>query len=68
MQTTTLSAPDIECEGCAIAIKKALAKIAGISCVDVDVEEKQVTVSHDDDVSRAALTVVLDRAGFLVAR
>jgi len=64
MQTTTLSAPDIMCDGCANAIKKALGGLAGVSEVEVDIAAKRVTVSHGVAVSRETLTTALDRAGF----
>jgi copper chaperone len=60
--TTTLSAPDIHCGGCANAIKNALGKTPGVSDVAVDVDAKTVTVTHDAPV--AALTDALDRIGF----
>ena len=67
MQTTTLTAPDIECGGCAVAIQKALGKIAGVSETAVDIDTKRVTVSHNTDVTRETLTAALGRAGFPVA-
>lgn len=66
MHQTTLNAPDIECDGCAKAIKNALGKIAGIADAAVDIERKQVTVSHDNSVTRETLAAALDRAGFPV--
>jgi copper chaperone CopZ len=63
MQTTT-KAPDIVCDGCANAIKKALSKLPGVTEVEVAVPTKQVTVSHDASVSSDAIRDALDRAGF----
>ena len=67
MQTTTLSATDIVCGGCASAIKKALTALSDVSDVAVDIAAKTVTVSHEANVSREMLTAALDRAGFPVA-
>lgn len=67
MQITTLSAPDIMCDGCANSIKKVLGPIAGVSDVNVDVAAKQVSVTHDPVVTRETLAAALDRAGFPVA-
>lgn len=65
MDTTTFSAPDISCGGCANAIKKALGGVAGIDRVDVDVDAKTVTVAHDPDLASAAAVLTrLDHAGF----
>lgn len=65
--TTTVTAPDIVCGGCASSIKKALGNIEGVSEVNVDVATKKVTVNHSRDVSREKITDALDRAGYSVA-
>ena len=62
--TTNFTAPDIECEGCANAIKKAVGKVSGVTAVEVDVPAKQVTVRHTDPAIRETITQALDRAGF----
>lgn len=62
----TFTAPDIECDGCANAIKKALGKLPGVSAVEVDVPTKRVTVHHDPGATRDTLVAALDRAGFPV--
>jgi copper chaperone len=66
-KTTTLTAPEIVCGGCASSIKKALGNVEGVSDVDVDVETKKVTVNHTESVSREKIADALDRAGFSVA-
>lgn len=66
-KTTTVTAPEIVCGGCASSIKKALANVAGVSEVDVDVATKKVTVNHDENVSREKIVDALDRAGYSVA-
>ena len=66
-KTTTFTAPEIVCGGCASSIKKALGDVPGVSGVDVDVETKKVTVNHDASVSREKIAESLDRAGFSVA-
>ena len=65
--TTTLTAPEIVCGGCANSIKKALGAVSGVSEVAVDVETKKVTVNHDENVSRERIVDALDRAGYSVA-
>ena len=64
MATTTLTAPDIVCGGCANAIQKAVGALPGVSTVDVDIETKRVSVTHDDAASPETITGALDRAGF----
>ncbi len=66
-ETTTVTAPEIVCGGCASSIKKALGNVAGVSEVDVDVATKKVTVNHDAKVSREKIVDALDRAGYSVA-
>lgn len=65
METITLTAPDIECDGCANAIKKAVGALPGVSDVAVDVEAKTVTVTHDEKTAPAeTVAAALVRAGF----
>ena len=65
MQQTTLFAPDIECDGCARAIHKAVGSLPGVRTVQVDIDTKQVTVHHDAPAAPvAALIDTLDKAGF----
>jgi copper chaperone len=63
---TTLKAPDIVCGGCAGSIKNALGKIEGIKQIEVDVDTKNVSIEHDDNVSREKLEAILDDIGFPV--
>lgn len=62
--TTTVTAPDITCGGCANAIKNAFGRVDGIQQVDVDVATKQVTVRHGDEIDKSRVIDVLDKAGF----
>jgi copper chaperone CopZ len=64
MKTSAFTAPDIVCQGCANAIKKALGSIEGVSQIDVDVNTKTVQVTHTPQVAEATLAAALDRAGF----
>lgn len=65
MTKTEFAAPDIECDGCANAIKKALGKTEGVESVTVSVEAKTVLVEHDKELASVeALLTRLDHAGF----
>ena len=64
MQTTTVTAEGINCEGCAGSVKKALFGVPGVSGVEVSVADKRVTVRHDERVSRAAVVDTLKKVGF----
>jgi len=67
-QTTTVTAPDIECDGCANAITRALSRVPGVTTVQVDIPAKTVTVQHDlAQAPLAAVTAALDKAGFPVS-
>ena len=63
-KTTTVTAPEIVCGGCANSIKKAFGNIEGVSNVEVDVPSKKVTVNHSADVSHEKIVDVLDRTGY----
>lgn len=64
-QVTKFSAPDIECDGCANAIRNAVGKLPGVTVVAVDVEGKQVAVTHEPTTaSTETLIATLDKAGF----
>ena len=55
MATTTLDVPDISCEHCERTITEALAPIAGVREVKVDIPSRQVRVDYDEqavDVDR----------------
>ena len=64
MKTTTLTAPEIECQGCASAIKKSVGAIAGVSDVQVDVDTKRVTVLHELVTAPEAIKAAVEKAGF----
>ena len=66
MATSRFHSSEIECEGCANAIKNSIGKLEGVTSVDVEVDSKVVSVEHSDSISAEALTLALDRAGFPV--
>lgn len=50
MKTTTYSVPSIHCMHCEHAIKMELHEIKGVSNVEVDIQKKTVTITHEDSV------------------
>ncbi len=64
MMTTKLVSPDIECEGCANAIKKAIGTFPGITVVSVDIEKKGISIDHEQSTSIPEIIKALDKAGF----
>jgi copper chaperone len=68
METLNLHCPDIQCDGCANAIKRALGKLDGVQNVDVDLESKHVRVQYQKpQADEAAIRERLDQAGFPAA-
>ena len=65
-QQLTYSVPDVSCGHCRAAISAEVERVAGVSCVEVDLDAKRVTITGDrvdDDAVRAAI----DEAGYDVA-
>ena len=61
---STFHAPDIECDGCANSIKRALGRVTGIQAVEVDVPAKNVMVRYDSPADAVTVRSALDSAGF----
>ena len=61
---TAFIAPEIECQGCAAAIKKSVGALPGVSDVVVEVETKKVTIRHEASATPAAIKAALEKAGF----
>ena len=65
MAEMTYHAPDIECDGCAESIRRALGRRSGIQAVEVDVPARRVRVAFDEGAtSDAAIRERLESAGF----
>ncbi len=62
--SSSFSAPDISCGGCANAIRRSLGAVPGIKDINVDVESKTVTVTQDGPEDPQTILATLDRAGF----
>ena len=65
-ETTTYSVPGVTCEHCRAAISKEVGTVAGVRSVEVDLEQKLVTVVGLG-VDDAAVRVAIDEAGYDVA-
>ena len=66
MQTISYSTPGISCGHCRTAITGEVTTVAGVSAVDVDLEDKLVTVTGDG-VDDAAVREAIDEAGYDIA-
>jgi len=61
MPVAEYKVPEISCEGCANAIKRALTSEPGVEQVDVDLDAKTVRVTYDAD--RSTADAIRDRIG-----
>jgi copper chaperone CopZ len=66
MQTLIYDVPGISCGHCRTAITAEVTKVAGVSAVDVDLQDKLVTVTGDG-VEDAAVREAIDEAGYDIA-
>ena len=66
MAISLFHSSEIECDGCATAIKNTLGKIDGVTSVEVEVAGKLITIDHSSNVSPNRLMSALDGAGFPV--
>lgn len=64
-KTVTLAVPGMTCATCPITVKKALTKVAGVTNVDVDLDNLQAVVTFDDAKTTVeALTMATTNAGY----
>lgn len=61
--TITYSVPGVSCEHCRTAITKEVGMIPGVESVQVDLEQKLVTVGGPADID-AAVRAAIDEAGY----
>jgi copper chaperone CopZ len=64
MKETILIIENLKCHGCANTIKTSLSKIEAVFQVQVDNETNQVTVQHDDSLSKDILAEKLSMLGY----
>ena len=64
--TMRYSVPGVTCEHCHIAITKEVDTVECVQSVDVDLEQKLLTV-RGEGVSDAAVRAAIDEAGYEVA-
>ncbi|HIO28930.1 mercury resistance system periplasmic binding protein MerP [Marinobacter salarius] len=64
-KTVTLSIPGMTCSACPITVKAALKRVEWVSSVQVRYEERDATVTFDDEkTSVEALTQATTNAGY----
>jgi copper chaperone len=68
MKNVTLYAPDISCEHCIMAIKRAVTALPGVASVEGDPRTKRVTISYDEGkVDLEAIKAAMAEEGYPVA-
>lgn len=60
----TFKVDDMTCGGCAASVRKAVARIPGVSSVNADPETKDVVVEASVDVAREAVIAAINAAGY----
>ena len=69
MQDVTLTAPDISCDHCIAAIRKAVSRLAGVEFVGGDPASKQVSLRFDESrVQLEAIEKALEDEGYPVVK
>lgn len=64
MTERTYNVPEVHCEHCVAAINRELGQIQGIGRIEVNLDEKTVTVEADEEVTDAVIAAGLYEAGF----
>lgn len=66
METRTISVSGMTCDHCARAVREELTGLAGVSNVEVDVTDGQVTVTAAPFPDEAALRAAIEEAGYSI--
>ena len=65
MQTVTLAVPGMTCPACPITVKKAIAKVDGVSKTEFNFDKREVVVTFDDSKATVQkLTKATTDAGY----
>ena len=67
MATATYTVTGMTCEHCVRSVQAEVAKLDGVTEVDVDLASGQVTVHSGAQVDPAAFAAAIDEAGYEVA-
>ena len=62
-----LDVPDISCNHCKVSIEGAVGELAGVSNVNVSIEDRTVDVAFDDSLNRDAIVAAIEEQGYDVA-
>lgn len=65
--TTTYTVSGMTCGHCVTAVTDEVAKLSGVTGVDVDLASGRVQVTSDEPLDGAAVRAAVDEAGYEVA-
>jgi copper chaperone len=63
MKKLEIFVENVKCGGCMTSIKKGILELAGVTHVDIELEEEKITI-EGDHLNRAAITKKLDGMGY----
>lgn len=67
MKKVEFKVPNMECKSCAASIEKKLKSLAGVQAVAVDLQEKIVSIQHDNpNLCQEDLTCAVEDMGYKV--
>ncbi|MBK5221455.1 MAG: heavy-metal-associated domain-containing protein [Acidimicrobiia bacterium] len=64
MSTTTVNVQGMTCEHCVNAVRSEVARIAGVTDVQVDLDSGAVTISSEGMLDDTAVRAAVDEAGY----
>ncbi|ACL26256.1 heavy-metal-associated domain-containing protein [Chloroflexus aggregans] len=64
MVTEQFRVPGVSCQHCVHAVRKEVGALNGVVQVDVDLDNKIVTVVHSDDVEITDIVMAIKEAGY----
>jgi copper chaperone len=64
MATEQFRVPDISCQHCVNAITKEVSSLDGVQRIQVDLNDKIVTVEHAPQVTTAQIVTAINEAGY----
>jgi copper chaperone len=67
MTTTTYTVNGMTCGHCVASVSEEVAKLDGVTAVDVDLGSGRVTVESESPVDDAAFAAAVDEAGYSVS-
>lgn len=64
MTVESFNVAGMSCQHCVDAVSQEVAKVAGVTKVDVDLPAGQVTIESETPVDRQAVAAAVDEAGY----